>query len=145
SHTTDALRQVQQSAGNLAVQQLFHSGMIKAKISISQPTDPDEQEANEVAERVMRIPETALAAPCPACSADVEACTTCASQTPIQIQRMANGTGAQRQPSVLSHVIGSLGAGQPLDKSTRAFFEPRMGSDLSHVRVHTDQQADESA
>jgi hypothetical protein len=36
-------------------------------------------------------------------------------------------------------------SGQPLDASTRAFFEPRFGHDFSRVRVHTDEKAAESA
>jgi hypothetical protein len=32
-----------------------------------------------------------------------------------------------------------------LDSSARAFFEPRFGKDLSHVRVHTDERAGQSA
>ena len=35
--------------------------------------------------------------------------------------------------------------GQPLDTTTRAFFEPRFGRDLTRVRVHTDATALESA
>ncbi len=35
--------------------------------------------------------------------------------------------------------------GQPLDKQTRDFFEPRFGHDFSNVRVHTDAKAAESA
>src|SRR5262249_15079514 len=35
--------------------------------------------------------------------------------------------------------------GQPLDAATRAFMEPRFGQDFSHVRVHADAQAAESA
>ncbi len=35
--------------------------------------------------------------------------------------------------------------GQPLDATTRAFFEPRFGHDFSQVRVHTDAKAAESA
>ena len=35
--------------------------------------------------------------------------------------------------------------GQPLDPATRAFFEPRFGYDFSHVRVHTDNIAANSA
>jgi len=40
-------------------------------------------------------------------------------------------------------VIGS--AGQPLDGQTRAFFETSFGHDFSHVRVHTDARAAQSA
>lgn len=35
--------------------------------------------------------------------------------------------------------------GRPLDAATRAFMEPRFGHDFSHVRVHTDTKAAESA
>ena len=35
--------------------------------------------------------------------------------------------------------------GQPLDDSTRAFFEPRLGHDLGGVRVHADARSAQSA
>jgi len=35
--------------------------------------------------------------------------------------------------------------GEPLDATTRAFFEPRFGHDFSKVRVHVDSTAAESA
>ena len=35
--------------------------------------------------------------------------------------------------------------GQPLDTETRAFVEPRFGHDFSHVPVHSDARATESA
>jgi hypothetical protein len=38
-----------------------------------------------------------------------------------------------------------LSPGKPLDKPTRASAEPRLGLDLSNVRVHTDTRADETA
>lgn len=37
------------------------------------------------------------------------------------------------------------GGGQPLSASSRAFFEPRFGHDLSHVRVHTGAEAGQLA
>jgi hypothetical protein len=36
-------------------------------------------------------------------------------------------------------------SGQPLDTETRSFMEPRFGRDFSHVRVHSDIRAAESA
>ena len=36
-------------------------------------------------------------------------------------------------------------SGQPLDAATRGFFEPRFGTDLGAVRVHTDFEADAAA
>jgi Domain of unknown function (DUF4157) len=46
-------------------------------------------------------------------------------------------------PPIVHEVLRS--PGQPLDPATRAFMEPRFGHDLSHVRVHTDSRAAQSA
>jgi hypothetical protein len=50
----------QSAAGNLAVQRLLQTGLIQAKLTISQPDDPYEQEADRVAEQVMRMPASAI-------------------------------------------------------------------------------------
>jgi flagellar motor protein MotB len=46
-------------------------------------------------------------------------------------------------PPVVHAVLSS--PGQPLDVATRSFMEPRFGHDFSQVRLHTDEQAAESA
>lgn len=46
-------------------------------------------------------------------------------------------------PPIVHEVLGS--SGQPLDAATRTFMEPRFGHDFSHVRVHADAKAAESA
>jgi hypothetical protein len=46
-------------------------------------------------------------------------------------------------PPIVHEVLHS--PGQPLDRATRAFIEPRLGRDFSDVRVHTDAKAAESA
>ena len=46
-------------------------------------------------------------------------------------------------PPIVHEVLRS--PGQPLDQATRAFMEPRFGHDFSHVRLHTDTRAEESA
>ena len=48
-----------------------------------------------------------------------------------------------RKPERVDEVINS--SGEPLDRSTRSFMEPRFGHDFSNVRVHTDARAAESA
>jgi hypothetical protein len=51
--------------------------------------------------------------------------------------------GGREAPRSVHEVLRS--PGQPLNAPTRAFFEPRFGHDFSHVRVHTDTMAAESA
>lgn len=65
-----------------------------------------------------------------------------------QALRRALGKGVGNQairgaPPIVHEVLRS--PGQPLDADTRAFMEPRFGHGFSHVRVHTDEKAAESA
>ena len=61
------------------------------------------------------------------------------------LQRRANLSAptVNEAPPIVHDVLRS--SGQPLDNSTRAFMEPRFNQDFSHVRVHTDAKAAESA
>ncbi len=68
-------------------------------------------------------------------------CTSCYQK---RLQRAPrNSSSAAAVPSIVHDVLHS--AGRPLDPATRAFMEPRFGHDFSHVRVHTDARAAESA
>lgn len=71
-------------------------------------------------------------------------CTSCSKQR-MTLQRHSVGNQTQRTevPPIVNEVLHS--SGQPLDARTRAFMEPRFGHDFSHVRVHTDTKAAESA
>src|SRR5688572_14518008 len=60
---------LQQTIGNQAVQRLVRSYALQAKLKISQPSDIYEQEADRVAEEVMRMPEPALQRACGPCAA----------------------------------------------------------------------------
>ena len=106
----------------------------QAKLAVSDPGDAYEKEADRVAEQVIQK----KSAPC-SCGGT---CAECGSGT---IQRsggsLASGSGA----SVSDHFNGSLGAGQPLDRDTRAFMESRFGYDFSRVRVHSDDHAADAA
>lgn len=131
--------QLQQEIGNQAVQGLLRSGRIRAKLAISQPDDPEEREADQVANTVMR-----------------KAAGTSHSEGEEMCQESGQGeafTGIKRRaspssapahvPRVVSDLIHS--PGHPLDPATRSFFEPRFGRDFSDVRVHTDSEAGDSA
>jgi Domain of unknown function (DUF4157) len=96
-----------------------------------------------VADQVMRMPAPVVQRQCAACASGGQPCPACEQEEPIRVSRKAQGaTGSDASASVGS-VIRS--PGQPLAASTRAFFEPRFGQNLSHVRVHTDQEAQQSA
>ena len=52
------LLELQRSIGNQAVQRLIRSPYIQAKLQVSTPGDPYEQEADRVADTVMRMPDS---------------------------------------------------------------------------------------
>lgn len=100
----------------------------QAKLRVSQPGDAREQEADRVADQVVR------------------------SASPVSIYTAASN-GVQREVQATSAHAATppggnapnLGAGQPLDAPQRNFFETRMGHDFGDVRVHTGAQAQRSA
>ncbi|MBN4077016.1 DUF4157 domain-containing protein [Mariprofundus ferrooxydans] len=138
---------------------ILHATGAQAKLTIGQPNDKYEQEADRVADQVMRMSD-----------ADVAQRVETGTVQPMRIQRLCpecDEEMAQRQPmeeeeeelqakqmpgqtptvtSNLESRINSLkGGGQPLDSATRSFFEPRFGHDFSHVRVHTDSSSADTA
>jgi hypothetical protein len=130
--------------------------ILQPKLAINQPGDAYEQEADRVAEEVMRMPDpSAAAAPAIASAAAVlqrkcacgdqsesGLCSECAKKE--ELQRFAAGpTATPEAPPIVRHILRQPGV--PLDASTRAFFEPRFGRDFSTVRVHTDSRAAVSA
>lgn len=60
------------------------------------------------------------------------------------IQRKSIDNSAEKKHEAspdFESCLNSLGDGQPLPKSVRAYFEPRFGYDFSQVRVHIDSDA----
>jgi len=135
---------------------------IQTKLAISQPGDPYEQEADRIADRVMRMatPASASSSPelhnpqsgnsklssAPVVSRKVQRkCGECEEEEET-LQRKEQGAGADTARIVPSRIHSNLrSSGQPLDLATRSFFEPRFGHDFHQVRVHDDGGAAESA
>jgi hypothetical protein len=61
------------------------------------------------------------------------------------VRRKTDAKTAETDSSVPDNFVSFLGPGHSLDRATRDFFEPRFGTDFSHVRVHAGPQAAESA
>jgi hypothetical protein len=127
------------------------AGILQTKLTISQPGDKYEQEAESVAERVMRMPELAfrLQRKCGcggAGSTSGSNCEECAGKS-MKLQRSVKAASAHASATHAPHIVHDVlrSPGQSLDLLTRSFFEPRFGYDLSQVRVHADALAAESA
>lgn len=62
----------------------------------------------------------------------------------VSLQSSAiNQSDLREVPPIVRETLSS--AGEPLDESTRSFFEARLDHDFSNVRVHTDEQAARSS
>lgn len=112
---------LQKTIGNQLVQRLIKSGALQAKLMLGQPGDKYEQEADSVAEQVMRMPAPK-----------------------VQLQS-ENKEVSSRTSDIEAQFNSIRGGGQPIPESVRAFFELRFDRDFSQVRVHTDARAAESA
>lgn len=121
------------------------AGALQTKLAINKPGDEYEQEADRVAEEVMRMPEPQVQRACP-CSGGCRKCQTQFlgdRQAHVQTKRTNSSIATGTAPPPVYKALTSLGS--PLDSPTRAFFEPRLGQDLSQVRVHIDNAAATSA
>ena len=71
-------------------------------------------------------------------------CEGCKKKKKMPLQRHANGLAAPAvAPPIVHDVLRS--PGQPLDEDTQSHFTAKFRQDFSRVRVHTDEQAAESA
>lgn len=123
----------------------------QAKLTVNTPGDAYEQEADAVADQVMRMQEgdAPIVQRMPLTSiGDVQRkCAACEQEEEQQAQRKETGGGdasGKAAPGIVSDVLSS-GAGRPMEGDTRQFMESRFGQDFSQVRVHTDSRAAESA
>lgn len=156
------LVRLQQTIGNQAVGRL-----IQAQLKVEQPGDKFEQQADQMAEVVMRMSESQMK---PREEKDENL-----NRQPVKEEKEIreqpieeNEEKLQQQPeeeneevsiatkqvpghspivtTKLQAKINTLrGNGKPLSRSERSFFESRFHQDFSQVRIHNDSQASETA
>ena len=131
-----------QRLGNQHLQALIRARRLQAKLAVSDPHDVYEQEADRVADQVMRAPETA-----PVASLTTTHVQRTCRECEDELHRSATRAGsAPTIDAATEQAIRSLSErGSPLPASVRASMEPRFGADFSGVRVHDDEQAHDLA
>lgn len=134
---------------------------IQAKLTVNQPGDKYEQEAERVADLMIRTPELPVQR---RPELEDEAADEAVQTTPVSVQITSLGkrqvepkkedaiqTKKDRiwtstfTPELETRINAIQGRGHPLPDSLRAFFEPRFGQDFSRVRVHSNQGGAEMA
>ena len=137
---------------------------VQAKLIVGRPGDRYEREADATADAVMRMPDPTRAALPDLASDSTRAAgthelrrqaTDVVVEVPDEEDEAARPAVVQADveaghnpglpPGLEGRLSGLEGGGQPMPDSLRAFFEPRLGYNLSPVRLHTDVEAQEMA
>jgi len=129
--------------------------ILRPKLKIGAPNDKYEQEADRVAEQVMRMPEpqahniikmqnnlqgNIAQRKCLGCEEDELIQRKTINNGSVQLNK--NTTNSALINNTSESALGKVNTGFPLPSSERKFFEPRFGHDFSNVRIHTGNNAD---
>jgi len=127
---------------------------IQAKLTVGEPNDAYEQEADTVAEQIMSMP---VVPPIQRQDAEEELqMKSLAKPEPVPIQplvqrkempeeelqmKSSSSQVSQVGDDLETRLSQSKGDGSSLSKEVRSFMEPRFGADFSQVRIHTNSAA----
>ncbi|MEX6688155.1 DUF4157 domain-containing protein [Danxiaibacter flavus] len=135
--------------------------VIQPKLSVNQPNDAYEREADAIADKVISMNEQSSLQPlnflhspgsaqrkCSACEEEEKnvqrKCAHCEEEEK-GLQRKAVTAGSvsslANTSTVANHITASQGNGRALDKHTQTFMSSRMGFDFSKVNIHADNDA----
>jgi hypothetical protein len=161
----DYIIHLQGTIGNQAVQRLIRSNnagfdfakirIFQPKLMISQPGDEYEQEADKVADQVMRMPDSSdsvipieatkhegIDRKCTACEMKDEE-----DEEDLNINRKPLDVSDLEANDQVTNEINNVRSsdGSSLESSTKEFMESRFGYDFSNVRIYADERAARSA
>lgn len=115
---------------------------VQSKLTIGQPNDPYEQEANRMADQMVKTPQSRPAQiqrKCAACEKDE------IQRQPMQEDALQTevSPGGPIRPSaqVESTIQQTRGQGSRIDDQTKGHMEHHFGADFSHVNIHTGNTA----
>ena len=129
------------SAGSAVAPARHATGPIQTKLKVSRSHDPLEKEADVVADRVLQQSSSREK------SKETPRISRADGVSHGRVSREGTPAGSKAADSVAPNLVHDMvkKSGQPLDAGTREYFEPRIGHDLSGVRVHADASAAQSA
>ncbi|TWJ02462.1 cell wall-associated NlpC family hydrolase [Mucilaginibacter frigoritolerans] len=126
----------------------FFKPVIQTKLTINEPGDHYEREADHMADKVMRMTDNSVSITTffkPADKNLQRKCQACEEEDK-HVRRKENSAGETGNSGGLDSYVSSLSSsGQQMSESSRKFFEPRFGYDFSNVKLHTDTVAAKSA
>jgi hypothetical protein len=130
-------------AGNLAVGRILGAHGIRAKLKVSQRGDPEEDEADRLADAMISgSPVHTIQRKCAGCSSG-HPCSECEEEE--LHPKLAAGEARVHISRAHEAVAAVASGGQPVPRELRAAFEPRLNRPLSEVRLHTEGNAGAAA
>ncbi|HEV2830337.1 MAG TPA: DUF4157 domain-containing protein [Hanamia sp.] len=118
---------------------------IQPKLTINNPNDLYEQEADAMADKVMRMEQPGIQLkPLPITSVQRK-CAHCEEEEKKMQRKKMNDSETAADNNLESYIGNLSNTGQSLPNEVRNFYEPRFGYDFSNVKVHTDTVAAKSA
>jgi|GEM_PF-5145693 len=136
SNQPELFRTVREAGQNLKEEPnvpFFAPSDIQPKLKVSQPGDPYEKEADELADQVVQRIESNRNVP------PIQ--TLCQSCKEEQVHPKRADSPNTVSSSFQNTLESTKGAGSPLPKKTKAKMERAFGADFSKVRVHTNQES----
>lgn len=118
------------------------------KLTINQPNDVYEREADHMADKVMRMTDSSFASNSfftPVANTAQRKCKACEEEDKHVHRKESNSAEVNGSAELDSYVSSLNSSGQQMPQSSRQFFEPRFGHDFSNVKIHTDSVAAKSA
>ena len=126
----------------------FFKSIIQTKLSVNEPGDHYEREADAMADKVMRMTDTSANQNTffkPADNTLQRKCQACEEEDKFVHRKEGDGSEVQGGHDLDSYVGSLNSSGQSMSASSRQFFEPRFGHDFSNVKIHTGSVAAKSA
>lgn len=133
--------------------------LLQPKLSVSEPGDPYEREADRIADVVMGsgsgLPDAGvgpgasgargtLSRSCAGCEGG-RPCQECEEERGGIVQPKRSQDTHEDGPWVSEGLLDGMGPGVSLDRGTKEFMESRFGYDFGRVRVHAGQEVSKSA
>jgi hypothetical protein len=118
----------------------------QAKLTVSQPSDPLEQEADHIADQVVGHPsELGSEESQDQIEKNLDIPQKLSSRMPKRARGSETGppTTPMAEEPFLASAVSS--GGSPLTSATRDYMQPQFGHDFSQVRIHTDGRASNAA
>jgi hypothetical protein len=135
----------QNAANNFFGKAKHTTPFIQPKLTINNPNDSYEQEADAMADKVIRMEQPGIQLkPLPITSIQRK-CEHCEEEEKKMQRKEMNNAETAADNNLESYVGNLNGTGQSLPNEVRNFYEPRFGYDFSNVKIHSDNVAAKSA